>query len=126
MKDNVDDLLEHHGIKGQRWGIRNKKTVKPSSSDHRKITDLRKRPAHQLTNKQLKSINERKNLEQNFHRLNPTKVKKGLATVGALLAVAKIGQESFNLINSPAGKAVVSAGKHAIATGKIAVNLRTS
>lgn len=122
----IEKVLQHHGVKGQRWGVRNKRTVKPASSDHRKISDLRKRPAHQLTNKQLKSINERKNLEQNFHRLNPNKVKKGLAVVGSILAVAKIGQESFNLVNSPAGKATIAAGKHALSTGKIGVNLRTA
>lgn len=27
-REEVDDFLEHHGVKGQKWGIRNPKTKK--------------------------------------------------------------------------------------------------
>lgn len=110
----VDEFLEHHGVKGMKWGIRHKPPSIKRSGDSRRVSDLRKRKAHQLTNKQLKTINDRMNLEQNFNRLNPGKFTNGKRLVESILATATLGATAFNLINSPAGKAAVSAGKKAL------------
>jgi hypothetical protein len=110
----VEEFLEHHGVKGMKWGIRHKPPSIKRSGDSRRVSDLRKRKAHQLTNKQLKTINDRMNLEQNFNRLNPGKFTNGKRLVESILATATLGATAFNLINSPAGKAAVSAGKKAL------------
>lgn len=113
---NVSDILEHHGIKGQKWGIRHKPNSKTGrvSTDFKISNDLRKRPVSSLSNKQINTVNTRLNLEQNFRRLNPTTVERGKRRAQALLATAGIAVTAFNLLNSPAGKAAVSAGKKAI------------
>lgn len=110
--DQVKDFLEHHGIKGQKWGIRNKHPVvkKVTSADHRKAKTLQKKGAHGLTSNQLKIVNERLNLEQNFNRLNPGKRKKGESHVRALLATASLASSAVAVLNSPAGKLAISAG----------------
>lgn len=97
------------------WGVRRDRSrVRPSSSEHKKVSELTKRKPHQLTNKQLKTINERKNLEQNFRRLNPTKIAKGLAFVGSALGTAAMAFRIYDMFNSPGGKAARAAGKAAM------------
>lgn len=114
----VEDFLEHHGIRGQKWGVRRKNPSASSgsrmSSDARKVAELRKKPTHALTNKQLQTANTRLNLERNFNSLNPSVIKKGHAKVQAILATVGLGVSMFNLANSPAGKSAIAAGKKLI------------
>lgn len=122
MNEEVIALLEHHGIKGMHWGIRNpesrirlaRRNKRPSSSDFRKTAPHRGKPAHTLTNKQLKSVNERMNLEQNYNRMNPSTIKKGSMAVGAIIGLATTATTVYNMYNSPAGKAAIAAGKKAL------------
>lgn len=117
--DSVETFFEHFGIKGMHWGIRNKRsTVKrPTSSEHKKARELQRKGPHGLTNNQLRSVNERLNLEQNFNKMNPGKRKKGEAHIKALLATASLASSAVAILNSPAGKLAVSAGKN-YRTGK--------
>lgn len=90
----VEKILEHHGVKGQKWGVRRKATV---GAQEVVVSDKRKkiktsggagRPAHAdavvsrahaqvarksglkaLSNKDLETYNRRLNLEQNAKRL---------------------------------------------------------
>lgn len=90
----VTDILEHHGVKGQKWGVRRKATV---GAQEVVISDKRKRlktsggaghPAHAdavrarvsgqiarksgikaLSNEQLREYNNRLNMEQQTKRL---------------------------------------------------------
>jgi hypothetical protein len=104
--------LEHHGIKGMHWGVRRDRSSRGGpSSDFKRTSHLRGKPAHSLTNKQLKSLNERMNLEQNYSRLNPSSIKRGLSIASAIIGTATMAVNAYNLFNSPAGKAAISAGK---------------
>lgn len=92
--DILEEILAHHGVKGQKWGVRK---ARNRSSDV-SVVDKKKRlktyggaghPAHSdavsartsgqiarksgtkaLSNEQLKAFNERLNLEQNYKRLS--------------------------------------------------------
>lgn len=107
---DVKEYLEHHGIKGQRWGIRHNPKTGRVTNDHRTVAELRRKPKPTLTNKQLQTVNTRLGLEQNFDRLNPSTVARGRNKANAILATVGIGVAVFNIVNSPAGKAAVSAG----------------
>lgn len=109
---SVEGFIAHHGVKGMKWGIRNKKNrVKKTSSDYKKTAALRKKKPHELSNKQLQSVNARVNLESNFKKLNPGTVEVGHNAVKAFLAFGATGVALHSLFNSAAGKAAIAAGK---------------
>lgn len=86
--------LYHHGILGQKWGVRrtpeqlgyrkqkreerkNKLIRSSGSTKSDTFREAQKQDISKLTNKQLKDYNERLQLEQNFARLTSGKVKQG-------------------------------------------------
>ena len=74
----LDAFLEHHGIKGQRWGVRRKNPSggAPASEDHTRVAGLRTQRKTQgtktLSNRELQDLITRLNLEQQVKRLDPT------------------------------------------------------
>lgn len=71
-----DDDVDHHGIKGQRWGVRRTKeqreaarTEDAKSADAAK-TKAKKLGVDSLSNKELQALTTRMNLEQQYSRLS--------------------------------------------------------
>lgn len=95
--DNEEDakaFIEHFGVRGMKWGVRKRSTITPSS-DYKKTAHLRNRHPAELSNKQIQKINERINLEQNYRRLNPTRVKRGQDKAKLLLESAMLATTAF-------------------------------
>lgn len=107
--DNNEVLL-HFGKKGMKWGVR-KDSKTPSSADSQEASELRKKPVNQLSNAQLKTVNSRRQLEQQFTKLNPNTVSRGKNAVKATIATAGTAAALYNLAKSPAGQAALTAGK---------------
>jgi hypothetical protein len=122
--DNVDDVLEHFGVKGMKWGIRKNKPAKITSADAQKARDaqdlIKKHGTQALDNKDLQHLVTRMNLERQYNNIvaqNPSKIKKGYKFAKDLLGVVKTAQDAYNMVNSPMSKAVgtaiaAQAGKH--------------
>lgn len=106
-RDDFGGFLKHYGIKGMRWGVRKKGDKgpavekRPKSADHVEAVALKKKRPSELSNAELKKLNERMNLEQNYQRLmagNPSKYAQGLKTTQDIL---KTAGQAYNTYNSP-------------------------
>lgn len=56
------------------------------SNDHTEVSNLRKKKLSEMSNAEIQKINNRTQLEQNYKRLHPSSVKKGIAVVAASAA----------------------------------------
>lgn len=109
MEDNNDELF-HFGTKGMKWGVRKDKKSS-ASSDAEEAHGLRKKSLAELSNAELKSLNNRRQLEAKFQQLNPTTIDRGKAHVKTVIATAGTAAAVYNLVKSPAGQAAVSVGR---------------
>ena len=120
-----DDYLAHYGVLGMKWGVRkaghpqghqgektnNKRKKKVSidvSEDKKQSNALLKKHPDDLSNVELKRLNNRMELESNYKRLTKTdksKFQKGYDYVKTGLAVAGTATAAYNLAKSPMMKA---------------------
>lgn len=120
MKEKGKAFIEHHGVKGMRWGVRrspaqlgnkakSEDSDKKSSDKHGVTTDTKHRGgSDSMSDAQLKKFNERMNMEQQYSRLTakpPGFMGAAKKFVGDIaLNVAK--QQITNLANEQASKQV--------------------
>lgn len=131
--DLDEEVLEHYGVKGMKWGQHRRSAV-PAGETHTvqrkpgkrvKAVGGREVPAHEdaiktalarqtakksttdaLSTKELQALVNRMNLEKQFRQLNPNKVSKGASFIKTLIGVGKTANEVVAFNNSPAGKAL--------------------
>lgn len=121
----MENELRHHGIKGMKWGIRRYRNKDGSltpagrkrynqddwSNDAKEVSALRGKSVNQMSNAELKKFNERVRLEQEYSRLSPSKIAKGMAfaagVAGALTTVNNLYNSGNTLVAN--GKKVVNA-----------------
>lgn len=123
----VDEVLEHVGVRGMRWGVRKDRTTRVKVGEelktikvpHNTSTDamkahnasvmIKKHGLKALTNQELKDLNYRINLEQNFRKMVPKeegRIKKGRDTMEKMIWQA--GQQELQpYINKYTGKGLV-------------------
>jgi hypothetical protein len=123
-----EEVLEHFGIKGMKWGVRRQegsggggRLHSPHgepSHDAARAKDLstraRKGGTSTLSNAELKALTERMNLEQQYSSLsgktsNLAKTRKGFAAAREILQVGKTASEAYTLVNSPMAKEIAKA-----------------
>ena len=110
--------LYHFGVKGMKWGVRKdrKRSVssKRSRSDSKEYTESRhllKKSPNKLSNAELRKINERLNLEQQYSNLTTSQKQKGnrfIDKVGNQMKQTAANEVSKQLMN--VGKIVLGAG----------------
>lgn len=90
--------LYHYGVLGMKWGVRrtpeqlghrksksSKNVTSNWSDDAKAAAELRKKSVHELSNDELRRLNDRQNLEKNFRQAtaNRSTFKKAMAFVTA-------------------------------------------
>lgn len=97
----LDDILEHYGIRGMKWGVRrSRKQIdnSPDAPEHTRARELhakaRTSGTRKLSNKDLQDLNSRLNLEQNFANLNAKTKQKTTVSSGAKWTAKKLGKFS--------------------------------
>lgn len=102
----VEMFLEHHGVKGQKWGVRNKRRT--PSADAQRHSGNRKKHVSELDDKELQQLINRMNMHQQYKRLNPPKVAKGHAMVKTILAAGVTANAVVAFGKTPTGKALAT------------------
>lgn len=113
----TENELYHFGVKGMKWGVRKSRSRSGSSKNRRSKTDgwsddakeayrINKKKVNQMSNAELKKLNERRNLERNYHQLNPNAIKKGVAIAGTTAAALGTMAALYNN-----GNQIISIGK---------------
>lgn len=82
---NDEKILKHFGILGMRWGVRRgrgnqsntKAPKRASSEDHIRKKELKKKKLHELSNSELRSFNDRMQLERQYKDLKKSDVSSG-------------------------------------------------
>ena len=94
---NQSPELYHFGVKGMRWGVRKAspsgsgtKSYK-SSRDYNAANRLRRKAkgsgTKSLTNKEMKMLNTRLELEKKYNQLNPSTLNKGQRVLSTTVSI---------------------------------------
>lgn len=110
--------LYHFGVKGMKWGVRKdrKRSIssKRSRSDSKDYTESRgllKKSPNKLSNAELRKINERLNLEQQYSNLTTSQKKKGNRFID------KVGNQMKQTAANEVSKQLMNAGKIILGIG---------
>lgn len=139
MTINDNNSLAHYGVPGMKWGKRKARGSAPKSEDAAKAdrykARVRKSGVSSLSNKELKALNERINLEKSFNEVKietyssgkkaTTKVLKksekivvtAIATVAAQQVASLIKSGISSAIKVATSKAAAEVAAKAITTG---------
>jgi hypothetical protein len=98
----INEILAHVGVKGMKWGVRKSKIPKMGPSDdakkaHRAFVKSKRSGVVALSNKELKALNARLELESKYSQLSaqPSRLDRGQAIVKKMLGVG----QTYNDIN---------------------------
>lgn len=114
----TDNDLAHVGVKGMRWGVRKGvgspragKKLKGTgqSVDARRVQKIKKKKVSQMSNEELKLLTTRMQLEQNYAKLNPSKIQRGIKAVKAVGDTINTINTVVNAKNSTIGKVITEA-----------------
>lgn len=110
--------LYHFGVKGMKWGVRkdrkrsvSSKRSRSDSKDYTESRDLLKKSPNKLSNAELRKINERLNLEQQYSNLTTSQKQKGnrfIDKVSNQMKQTAANEVSKHLTNI--GKIIIGAG----------------
>lgn len=108
------DFLEHHGVKGMKWGRRRSKAQLQRSSDAQRHADNAKKHLGELSDKDLKDLHNRLQTEANVRKLQGTGRSSAQKTIDKLnktnATLGLVGAPSLAVISKVAAAPVIAAG----------------
>jgi hypothetical protein len=120
--EDTGDILEHFGVKGMKWGVRRSRKERrqaakfagaqkrePSADFVRSRNSKSKKP-FELTDQELKDLNNRLTQEQRLSQLNPSVASKGMKVAKGLAALSTTVGTLYGVSQTPHGKAMIALG----------------
>lgn len=100
-----NDILQHFGVLGMKWGKRSKGSTKisKSSPEHKTKQILKKKKLNEMTNQELKTLNERLQLERSYKDLTKSQRSAGQKFVMDLLG-SMVKQAAMSYIQKHSGE----------------------
>lgn len=107
-KDTVDEFLEHYGVLGMKWGVRNPETV--ARYKRRKMNKSAKRSKTTgMSDAELRTTLNRLNMDKQYQNLTGSYKTRGKNAVNKILA--EVGKNSVRTV---ATIVTIKAGKHIV------------
>lgn len=107
INQNVKEFIEHHGVKGMRWGVRRSRGGYPPSKRSKKRTVYEKSPK-KLSSSELDRRIKRMEMEKKYNELNKRDVSRGEQLAHEVLT--NVGRATVTTV-------LTGAGLYAIKTG---------
>ncbi len=114
--DAAQSALSHYGVKGMKWGVTRSDpgSSRGSSSEdardfERNNKKIQTHGTKALSNKELQSVLNRMNMENQYHNLsasNKDLLDTGHQQVQKILKIGKTVEEARKFLNTPTGKAI--------------------
>lgn len=116
-----NNYLQHYGVPGMRWGFRRyqnkngtltkagKNRRKTNSDDYNESRKIKSKKIREMSNAELKKLNERQQLEKNYRNLNSNVISKGMKfiTTATSITGASIALYKNSDVIVKAGRSVV-------------------
>lgn len=80
--------LKHYGVVGMKWGVRRAKRQASQSDDYKESRSIMKKKIDQMSNAELKTVNNRLNLEANYREVSKRNISSGRKWVNTVLVGA--------------------------------------
>lgn len=80
--------LKHYGVPGMRWGVRRTNRQARTSEDYKQSREIKKKKIKEMSNAELKTLNNRLNLEANYREVSKRNVSAGRKWVSGILVGA--------------------------------------
>lgn len=118
--NNMEELC-HYGVLGMKWGVRrnrksrsgikNKRAKTPISEDSKKVKTIRKKKVNQMSNQELRDVNQRMQLENQYRDLRSKrnvgkKVVTAVVATGITIGGIKTAVDNFGWAKETAKKTV--------------------
>lgn len=109
-----EEFIAHYGVPGMKWGKRKSRSAVSStgkraktrnlSNDAERARRIKQKPMSQRSNKELRTLNERQQLQKTSAQLNPGKLATGKKKADAVLAgIGTVTAISAILLKKPKG-----------------------
>lgn len=109
---NSIDTLAHFGIRGMRWGRRKGKTphLEVPSEDHKEKIRIKSKKLSEMSNAELKTVNERLRLEKQYKELATEDLSRGQKFVRDMLlnSAQKTANQQANKYMTKATEAAIA------------------